>query len=91
MTTSSPVSRRIPAPSEPGTSGSGNSYAGPGGLRTSRSRRLIPARLQLDDDLARPRDRVVEVLVRERAALLDQDRLHRRFDQGSSPETSTAT
>src|SRR5581483_6242918 len=43
MITSSPVSRRTPAPSEPGITGSGNRYAGPGGLRTSRSRRLTAA------------------------------------------------
>ena len=43
MTTSSPVSRRMPAPSEPGITGRSNTYAGPGGLRRSRSRRLIAA------------------------------------------------
>src|SRR5262245_45197491 len=43
MTTSSPVSRRTPAPSEPGTSGSGKTYAGPGGVRTRRARRLTAA------------------------------------------------
>src|SRR3712207_4054086 len=43
MTTSSPVSRRMPAPSEPGTNGIGNAYCGPGGLQTSRSRRLTAA------------------------------------------------
>ena len=91
MTTSSPVSRRMPAPSEPGITGRSNSYAGPGGLRTSRSRRLIAAALQLDDDLAGPGDRVGVVPVRERPALDDRNGFHRSDAQGSSAETSTAT
>ena len=81
------MSRRTPAPSEPGIRGKRERVGATGDEQIPAVERSRP---QLDDDLARSRDRVSHRLVAELAALVYLNGQHQRNDaQGSSPATSS--